>query len=222
MADNRKVQKKQDTALKAGVPPDKSDINKIEKMFQSATKMALYCAALGITGLLVAGIVFFTRPIPQTYAIYPDGRLIEMTPISDEIPPDMIVNIVSSAILTGLRFDFANHKSQISRIKDYMSAEGYQAFVESIRGIESQAEANRYVASTDIIQPTLIGKSMVRDGYRIYKTTTVVLVSLEGQTSRVAPVKWLIEGIVRRVPQTENPRGYVVDAFVIKPYSESK
>lgn len=210
------------TKFTAGIAPDAEDIGEIKSMFRATTKMAMYSNAVGITALLVAGLVFFTQPVPKTFAIYPDGRLVEMTPIGDEIPPEMVSNIVSSSIMTGLSFDFKNHKDQIGRIKDYMSIDGYQAFVDSIQSIENQAEVGRYVVSTDIVKPTLIGKSIIRNGARIYKTTTIVLISLEGQTSRIPPVKWLIEGTVRRVPQTESPRGYIVDALNIKPYSEIK
>lgn len=203
----------------AGFPPDKKDIDVMLVQLRATIKVATFSTALAVCALMVAGMIFFIKPEPQNYAIYPDGTLIALTPTSAELSPAQISNMVSSAILTGLRFDFKNYTSQIGKIEAFMSPSGYMVFTESIQGIVNQAVTGRYIVSTDIIQPTVIGKTVVNNGIRMYKTSTIVLIALEGQTSRIPPQKWSIESTVRRVPETENARGFVIDGFAMKPYN---
>lgn len=203
----------------AGVPPDKKNIDVMQDQLRSTIKVAMFSSAVGVCALMVAGVIFFIKPAPQNYAIYPDGRLIALTPTSSELSPAQISDMVSTAILTGLRFDFKNYTSQIGKIENFMSPSGYMVFTESIQGIVNQAAAGRYIVSTDIIQPTVIGKTVISNGVRMYKTSTIILIALEGQTSRIPPQKWSIESTVRRVPETENARGFVIDGFTMKPYN---
>jgi len=203
----------------AGIPPDKNNIEIMREQLRATIKVAMFSSAVGICSMLVAVIIFFVKPVPQNYAIYPDGRLVPLTPTTAELSPAQISSMVSAAILTGLRFDFKNYTSQIGKIEDFMSPSGYNIFVESIQGIVNQAVSGRYIVSTDIIQPTVIGKSVVNNGVRMYKTSTVISISLEGQTSRIPPQRWVVESTVRRVPETENPRGFVIDGFTMKPYN---
>lgn len=205
---------------KAGKAPDGIAAEELYKLNRSLMKLAMYSTAVGISGLLVAMVIFFIKPSPQNYAIYPDGRLVALTPTWAEMSPDQISNIVSTALLTGLRFDFKNADSQIAKISQFMSPQGYNNFVESIQGIKKQAIDNRYIVSADIVQPTIIGKSIVVDNVRRYRTSTVIKISLEGQNSRLQPVTWVAEGYIRRVPENENPRGFVIDGFLFKPYEK--
>lgn len=189
-----------------------------DKKTQQVIQLATLSLAVAAVGIIASCIMLFSRPEPQAYAALSDGTIVPLVNVSSQTTPEKVVNFASSAILTGYRFDFGNSSMQLGLMRDYLSDDAYNSFLIAIEPLLKNVIEKRLVSVTDIVEPTVITKSAVFDGVMMYKTSTVVLISLDGQKSRTESVRWVIETTVKKVPLSANPKGLQIEKIVAKPY----
>ena len=103
-------------------------------------------------------------------------------------------------------------------MNNFLSLDAYNSFMSAIEPLLNNVKEKRMVCVTDIVEPTVIVKTAVIDGVMKYKTSTVALITLDGQNSRVEPVRWVIESVVKNVPLSVNPTGLQIERINAKPF----
>ena len=189
-----------------------------DKNFVYMSKITVACLAMSMATLIAASLIYLKKPEPQNYAVYPNGSIVPLTSVSKELSADKVTNFAASAILTGYRFDFRNYNQQLSQMNNFLSLDAYNSFMSAIEPLLNNVKEKRMVCVTDIVEPTVIVKTAVIDGVMKYKTSTVALITLDGQNSRVEPVRWVIESVVKNVPLSVNPTGLQIERINAKPF----
>lgn len=183
-------------------------------------KLATVSLAVAGIGIIAALILALTRPEPQSFAALADGTIVPLVSVTSEMTPEKVTNFASSAILTGYRFDFGNYNTQLGRMREYLSDDAYNSFLAAIEPLKNNVVEKRLVSVVDIAEPTVITKSAVFNGAMMYKTSTVVLISLDGQKTRTDSVRWQIDIVLKRVPLSKNARGLQIEKINAKPYQK--
>lgn len=189
-----------------------------EKNFELMVKITVASLALAMAGMITAALIYLKKPEPQNYAVYPNGSIVPLISVSKELPAEKVTHFAASAILTGYRFDFRNYNQQLGQMNNFLSLEAYNSFMTAISPLLDNVKEKRMVCVSDIVEPTVIVKTALIDGVMKYKTSTVALITLDGQNSRIEPVRWVIETVITNVPLSVNPTGLQIERINAKPF----
>ena len=185
-------------------------------------KMALVAVLnTSLSMVLIASLVaiYLFRPQPQSYAVSPSGRIVKMIPLSQDVDNnDVGLNVVASfignVIIDSYNIDFLNWKKQLAALSSYYTPEGYNNFMQAITPLKDRVVNGRYITSVGMVTPPVIEKSGVINGVLKYRIGMDIMIGFESETKQIAPQKWHIEIIARRVSFSINPIGVAIESAV--------
>jgi len=189
----------------------------IPAAMQKLSQIAIWNSALSMIVLMVAIGVYAFRPTPQSFAITPDGHIVAMKPLSDDLGTEAIAGFISNAVVSAYSMDFVNWDKQIGALSPMFTPDGFNAFTKAITPVKERVVDGRYITSIGIIKPPIIVKSAVINGVMKYRIVMEILIAYEGQTKRIDPQHWKVDVIAERVPFSTNPVGIAISRIDASP-----
>lgn len=186
--------------------------------FKRMSVVSIVSMCFGIAGMISGVSLYIWRPVPQNYAVTPDGRLLAMTPLSEGVSQTVVSDFVSKTLTSSFTFDFVNYNEQLGEMKSSYTEDGYNGYVDAIQPMIAEAKENSYIFTATIVSAPVITKSAVIAGVMKYKLETVVLIEARSGQRRAVPRKWVVETVVNREPQSRYPLGIAVDRIIASPY----
>ena len=170
----------------------------------------------GVSVALIIGMtaMYAFRPEPQSFAVTPDGRIVELKPLDKEISNSAVTGFISRAVIESYTLDFLNWKNQIGALSPLYTQHGYDSFLAAITPLRDKVVEGRFITSVGLVNPPVIVKQAVIGGVMKYRINMDILLGMESQTKRVDSIKWHIDVIADRVPFSVNPVGIAIDSIV--------
>lgn len=177
-------------------------------------------SSLGVAlfSVLLAFVLFFSRPEPRYFVADADGRLIEVTPVSQPYAdPNRLVQWAARAVTDSLSFDFVNYQSKLTDARQYFTQQGYENFLKALvdSGLVDTVKKNRYVMTAVLRKPPVVLRESVVEGRYIYVMRIPVLLSFYLGNNQFS-ASWDVEALIIRVPPTENVFGAAIHQIVAK------
>ena len=184
---------------------------------EAYTRERHYLLIRVIMGLLVAigfqsvlSLYLATRPpVNHYFATDRDGRIQPLTPIN--MPIGSLTDLatwVANSVVQAYTFDFANWRAQLSAARSNFTNPGWHGFETALKdsGVLQTVLEKKYVTTAvPTSAPVLINQGMV-DGRYAWKFQIPLLVTYQS-SERTVPQNLMVEVLVVRQPETENPRG---------------
>lgn len=190
----------------------------LAEVVKSHRTIAIVAMSFGFASIALAVALYIFRPVPQNYAITPDGRNIPMTPISEGVLSTVgLGNFVSNAIASSFNFDFRNYASQLGSVRTMYTEAGYNSFSQAIASRVQEAKEKMCVSSATIASVPVLVKSGVHMGVMKYKFQTIVLLEMLGNKECGATSRLMVETVVERVPQHQYPLGIAISRLNAMP-----
>lgn len=226
MANPKKVVKKEVKDLGALVD-DQYDQVLANAVLHNATvrRLAHKMFVLGVSSLgvaffsiVLAGILFFSRPDPRYFVADAEGRIVEVTPVSQPYAdPNRLIQWASRAVTDSLSFDFVNYQNRLTDVRQYFTQQGYENFLKALSdsGLIDTVRKNRYIMTAVLRKPPVVVRENVIEGRYVYVMKIPILLSFYLGNNQFS-ANWDIEALIIRVPHTENIYGVAIHQIVAK------
>lgn len=178
------------------------------------TTVAIVNSAVSVALIIGMSAMYVFRPQPQSFAVTPDGRIVELKPLDKEVSPAAVTDFISRAVIESYTIDFLNWKKQIGSLAPLYTQHGYDSFITAVTPLRDKVVEGRFITTVGLINPPIIVKSAVIGGVMKYRINMDILLGMESQTKRVDSVRWHLDIFVNRVPFSVNPMGVAIDSIV--------
>ena len=229
MAESKKTIKKSQIDLKSlgNLAEDQYDSVLADMVLHNASvrrlshKMFLLgISSLGVAGfaILLALVLFFSRPEPRYFVADADGRIVEVTPVSQPYAdPNRLVQWAARAVTDSFSFDFVNYQNKLTDVRQYFTQQGYENFLKALTdsGLVDTVKKNRYVMTAVLRKPPVVLRENVVEGRYVYVVKIPVLLSFYLGNNQFS-ASWDVEALIIRVPPTENIFGVAIHQIVAK------
>lgn len=188
---------------------------------EKLSRIAIWNAGLSMALILSLTAIYIFRPAPPSYAVTPDGRIIQMVPLSEGIGQAGVTDFASRAVISSYQIDFQNWEKQFGALAPMYTDGGYNAFMQSVAPLKDRVVEGRFVTSVGLATPPLIIKSGTIDGVFKYRVRMDILIGFEGQSKRIQPQTWRVDAIIDRVPMSKSPIGIQISSIIAQPFNPS-
>ncbi len=169
---------------------------------------------IALAGALMfqAVLIYFLAtkpPVNYYFSTDRDGRIQPLTPIDKPIGSLIDLSTwVANSVIEAYTFDFANWRTQLSRARNNFTPSGWKGFETALRdsGVLQTVREKKYVTSAvPTSAPVLVSQGMIQGRYA-WKFQIPILVTYQS-SEKTVPQNLMIEVLVVRISETENPRG---------------
>lgn len=180
-------------------------------LFQSAAIVVL------VVALAVSFYVAATKR-PEVLAVTDTGRIIPLVPLDQPYVSDArIVGFADECVRAAFGHDFLNFRSTMASARECFTTSGGRSFEEAISPLLKDIQERRMVMAVTL-QPAIIVSSAVRSGkVKTWVVQTKMTLFREGTKDRVAPVTYIVDLVVERVPLEDSVRGISVSQINVRP-----
>lgn len=170
-----------------------------------------------IMGLLIAlgcssasNLYLATRPpVNHYFATSGDGRLMQLTPVNRPIGSEAELNTwTANSVVQAYTFSFANYRAEQSAAQKNFTPQGWRSFQLALResNLLQTVIDERYVTTAAPTgAPVLLDSGLVEGRYA-YKLQMPMVVTYQS-SARTTSQNLMMDIIVVRQPETDNPRG---------------
>lgn len=181
--------------------------------------MLRLCTLLGIiiVGLLAAMfyVIDVHQPENRYFATTEDGRLIEMTPLSQpNLSTPALLSWVAQAATEVNTFGFSDYRRRLQEASKNFTREGWESFTTALTraGIIESVEVNRQsVTAVPQGAPVILSEGVVRGRYQWQVELPIIITYEAGSRKRSDSL--LVTAVVVRVSPLENPNGVGINQW---------
>ena len=174
-----------------------------------ATVAAIEAAAL-------AGYIHYHSTVYITVAATPDGRVIEMTPLSEPIMSDAALrNWTVSAVSEAFTLGHHDWRMRLADIRGYFTGEGYDGYLQALEDslYLARIRENLQVAAAVATGAPVIVATRIFDGHAAWSIEFPMLVTFQAG-NRTKHQKLTMRVLVMRVPLSENAAGIGIQQLI--------
>ncbi|CAG9260882.1 Macrophage killing protein with similarity to conjugation protein [Burkholderia diffusa] len=161
------------------------------------------------------------------FAVHPDreyfasdnGRLFPMIPMSRPYrKPADVIQFAKDTVTRSFTLDFLDYRQQLEDVRGKYTTNGFQSLNATLRaqGILKMVQDRRMNMSVTAGTGVLT-KMGVEDGIFVWYVQMPIEVKLAGQTSELAPQKFLATVVIKRIPTLDSIEGIGTDALTTSP-----
>ncbi len=197
------------------------DLDQIRAEIMPKFVRVMFFQSIAIAVLAVGLIVAFYMAAskrPEVLAVTEAGRIIPLVPLDKPYVSDArIVGFADECIRAAFGHDFLNFRATMAVAKECFTTEGGRNFDTAISPLLKDIQARRMVMAATL-QPAIIVQSTVRSGnVKTWVVQTKMTLFREGTKDRVAPVTYIVDLVVERVPLEDSVRGISVSQINVRP-----
>jgi intracellular multiplication protein IcmL len=178
-------------------------------------------SVLAVCLLLMVGLFFYlalSQPEPKYFAVTPDLRLLELTPLNEPyISAPTLIDWTSQTVTSALSLDFLHWRRKLMAVKENFSENGFNSFVNSLKngGHIKKIESDRLNLSCALTgAPVIVNTKMI--GSRLtWKLELPVLVSYQSSNGVVASQNLIALVTVQRADTTQKIKGVEIKQIVL-------
>lgn len=189
----------------------------IPAAMETLSRIAVWNSGVSMALILALAAIYIFRPAPPAYAITPDGRIVQLVPLSEGVGQAGVLDFASKAVISSYQIDFQNWEKQLGALAPMYTESGYNAYMKAVTPLKDRVVEGRYVTTVGLANPPLIVKSGIIDGVVKYRVRMDILVGFEGQAKRIAPQMWRVDVIIDRVPMSKSPIGIQISSIIAQP-----
>jgi len=185
--------------------------------YQTLLKIAV---AQGVVVLVLAALVvykMFIEPTPVRYfATFDDGKIINMTSLSDPTLSDAaVLSWTSQSAADVMTFSFLDYQRRLQNSANYFTSVGWDGFMKAIqdsRYLEGVKENQQIVTAVPFQAPVIVqrGQTDGRYFWRIQLPMVVTFTSGEKKGTK----RQLLNLMIVRVSPLQNPAGLGIEQWV--------
>lgn len=168
-------------------------------------------------GLILAFYSAATKR-PEVLAVTETGRIIPLVPLDKPYVSDArIIGFADECIRAAFGHDFLNFRTTMAAARNCFTVDGGRNFDSAIAPLLSDIQERRMVMAATL-QPAVIVSSTVRSGgVKTWVVQTKMTLFREGTKDRVAPVTYIVDLVIERVPLEDSVRGISVSQINVRP-----
>jgi intracellular multiplication protein IcmL len=177
---------------------------------------------LSLTLLAATALCIFlvlSRPEPKYFASSPDGRIVELVPLSRPVLSDAgLLNWVAETVTSTLALDFLHWRDKLTSIRPNFTQEAFKSVLESLKaaGVLAMIEEKRLNVSAVVSRaPVITASGTTEDGRMGWKIEVPVIVSYESSKGVESTQQLLATVLVGREETSINPRGVAIRQIVL-------
>lgn len=172
-----------------------------------------------ICSLILNGILFFSTPPPQYFALTEDLRVIELTPTDRAImSQEKLLNWVSATVTKTFTFDFLNYRDVLMGVRPNYTKGCFESLTKSMKssGNLEMVITKRLVTRATLSGTPVILKEGIIKGHRMWKIEIPLIISYEDSQGIQGNQNLIGSAIVSREDEREVPRGVLIHQLVLK------
>ncbi len=190
-----------------------------QKNYYLAMKFSFMLGVCLLVSIMFSVFLYLTRPTPIYYAVTPDLRMSELTPLNQPVLTEQgLINWTTNLVTTSISLDFLDWREKLQAVRPNYSEEAFVSFTRSMAsaGILDMIQKKRLNLSTVVKQAPVITNSGMIDNALAWKIEFPVLLSYESSDGVELTQELLAEVIVSRASTITTPRGVIIKQLVLK------
>lgn len=197
------------------------DLDQIRAAIMPKVVRVMVAQAIAIVVMALGLILAFysaTTKRPEVLAVTEAGRIIPLVPLDKPYVSDArVVGFADECVRAAFGHDFLNFRTTMAGARQCFTTEGGRNFDEAISPLLKDIQERRMVMAVTL-QPAIIVSSTVRSGrVKTWVVQTKMTLFREGTKDRVAPVTYIVDLVVERVPLEDSVRGISVSQINVRP-----
>lgn len=171
-----------------------------------------------VINLLLAGIIFYkvtNKPKPVYFATTADGKIIELTPLSQPVLTDAeLLQFATQASVAAYTYNYVNYRKELQGVADFFTAQGWKNYQEELKkskNLEAVLKNKLVGFATPTGAPVIVDRGVV-NGVYAWKVTLPLLATFEGGSTKITQ-PLTVTMVIRRVPVVVAPKGVEVSSF---------
>ena len=164
----------------------------------------------------LAGYIHYHATVYITVAATPDGRVIEMTPLSEPIMSDAALrNWTVSAVTEAFTLGHHDWRMRLADIRGYFTGEGYDGYLQALEDslYLDRIRENLQVAAAVATGAPVITATRLFDGHAAWSIEFPMLVTFQAG-NRINHQRLTARVLVMRVPLSENATGIGIQQLI--------
>ncbi len=182
-----------------------------------AQQTCLLLGGLSLVTVPALLLVLWLRPGPVYFGMSQDMKLLPMTPLSRPVLNEpALKNWVAEAVSGAFNIDFLHWRAQLTAARASFTPEAFTAFALSLdrEGHLPLLRQQRALMHAVVQGSPVITRSGALKGVMTWEFEVPLLVSYETSGGRIANNSYTVVCQVRRVPETDAPRGVAIASLV--------
>lgn len=155
-------------------------------------------------------------PQPQYFATTPDGRIINIHPLSDPVvTDDFVLQWSTQAAQAAFDLDYVHWRQQLQRVSSNFTPYGWKWFLNQFKATNNLKTlvSEKMVSNAEVTgAPQLVEKTVV-DGHFAWKIQVPMLVTYQNATKTI-PQTVMLTMIVIRMPVQDDPHRIAINNFI--------
>ena len=197
------------------------DLDQIRAQIMPRVVRVMFFQSVAIAVLALGLIISFYMAAakrPEVLAVTESGRIIPLVPLDKPYVSDArILGFADECIRAAFGHDFLNFRTTMAAAKECFTPEGGRNFDAAIAPLLKDIQTRRMVMAVTL-QPAAIVQSTLRSGsVKTWVVQTKMTLFREGTKDRVAPVTYVVDLVVERVPLEDSVRGISVSQINVRP-----
>ncbi|MES2977566.1 MAG: DotI/IcmL family type IV secretion protein [Pseudomonadota bacterium] len=194
-----------------------TDKELIPKYLRVITALATGSFCL-VVALLIQSWFLFSKKV-SVFAVNDAGVVIPLVPLDQPFLNDSrIAGFVEECLRTSFSHDFENYRMSMANAKACYTPGGAELFEGAMRQLLTDITTKNLVLSA-AFEPTVVTKVYKISGVVYWETQTPMTLYRRGTREALAPQKYRVESVVRRVSLDEHVRGISLKTINLKPAS---
>lgn len=178
--------------------------------------------AVIMANILLAGAIFYkfiTPPPPQYFAATPDGRIIDVHPLSDPVVTDsFVVQWAANEVRASFSQDYMHWRKQLQDVSSSFTPGGWKYFLQSMQQSNNlkTLTSQKMVSDAQVTGAPQIIEKQVVDGHYAWKIQLPILVTYANKDKTI-PMPMDVTLIVMRMPVKDYPQRIAINNFLPVP-----
>lgn len=192
------------------------------RSLNSQLTIGIALAALAaVVGVVVGAIGFFSKPDPERIAIDPAGRVVPLTVLTKNDPPDArITKFAGECVTDLLNHAFHNYQTTTERaISNCFTGGGSESVRAAIYPLLARMKKERMnMAGQFVIMPFINSRSLDRFGRRVFNVQAVIVIGYRGTAASgsIRPIEYSLSTDVVRVPYDSHIEGVRLQNLILQ------
>lgn len=178
----------------------------------------LLLAAVIIFGLASTLIYMILNPPPPRYiAMYPDGRLLPLIPLSQpNMSSSALLQWANSAAIAAYTYSFVNYRSELQAASEFFTPDGWRAFLDQLKtngNLDAVIDKKLIVSAVATQAPFILEEGELNGRYT-WKVQMGMLITYQS-ASQVAPQQVVVTLLIQRLSPLSSPKGIGISQFIV-------
>lgn len=181
---------------------------------------ALY-VSLVLLGISMTANIFMGIRQPEYvyYALSSDGKLTPVTPLENPIQSkEQVLSWTADSLAIAFSLSFGNYQQQLSDARYLFTESGWAGFQEALarNGMLETIIGQKLVTSAvPSGAPVIVASGVVEDGRYAWRIEMPMVITYNSASSQSSD-NILLEAVIQRVGETENPRGLAIGQIIAR------